>query len=77
MKLIVKCKTKTIGVIRNPYERAVSEYYASLNYIGFDKWIYKFTPEQQTDLYKDCDYIIRYESWKQDLKDLDLHPKDT
>ena len=77
MKFIVKCKTKTIGVIRNPYERAVSEYYASLNYIGFDKWIYEFTPEQQTDLYKDCDYIIRYESWKQDLKDLDLHPKDT
>ena len=77
MKLIVKCKTKTIGVIRNPYERAVSEYYASLNYIGFDKWIYEFTPEQQTDLYKDCDYIIRYESWKQDVKDLDLTPEDT
>ena len=77
MKLIVKCKSKTIGVIRNPYERAVSEYYASLNYIGFDKWIYDFTPEQQTDLYKDCDYIIRYESWEQDLKDLNLHPKDT
>ena len=77
MTLILKCKNKTIGVIRNPYERAVSEYYASLNYIGFDKWIYDFTPEQQTDLYKDCDYIIRYESWEQDLKDLKLHPKDT
>ena len=77
MKLIVKCKNKTIGVIRNPYERAVSEYFVSLNYIGFDKWIYDFTPEQQTDLYKDCDYIIRYESWEQDLKDLNLHPKDT
>ena len=77
MKLILKCKNKTIGVIRNPYERAVSEYFVSLNYIGFDKWIYDFTPEQQTDLYKDCDYIIRYESWEQDLKDLNLHPKDT
>ena len=77
MKLIVKCKNKTIGVIRNPYERAVSEYFVSLNYIGFDKWIYEFTPKQQTDLYKDCDYIIRLEAWERDLKDLDLTPEDT
>ena len=28
-----KVQNKTIGVIRNPYERAVSEYFVSLNYI--------------------------------------------
>ena len=77
MKLILKTNNKTIGVVRNPFHKAIADYYASLNYIGFDKWIYEFTPKQQTDLYKDCDYIIRYESWEQDLKDLKLHPKDT
>ena len=28
-----------IGVVRNPYERLVSAYYQSLDYIGLDKWI--------------------------------------
>ena len=35
---LVSNKTK-IGVIRNPYERAVTEYQNSLNYIGFDEWL--------------------------------------
>ena len=77
MKLILKTNNKTIGVVRNPYHKAIADYYASLNYIGFDKWIHKSMPPQQVSLYKDCDYIIRYESWKQDLKELKLHPKDT
>ena len=77
MKLILKTNNKTIGVVRNPFHKAIADYYASLNYIGFDKWIHKSMPPQQVSLYKDCDYIIRYESWKQDLKELKLHPKDT
>ena len=77
MKLILKTNNKTIGVVRNPFHKAIADYYASLNYIGFDRWIHESMPPQQVSLYKDCDYIIRYESWKQDLKDLDLHPKDT
>tara|TARA_R100001510_G_C7503820_1_gene106375 strand:+ start:204 stop:554 length:351 start_codon:yes stop_codon:yes gene_type:complete len=77
MKLILNTKSKTIGVVRNPFEKVVSDYYASLNYIGFDKWVVKETPEYQTLLYKDCDHIIRLEAWERDLKDLDLVPKDT
>ena len=77
MKLILKTNNKTIGVVRNPYHKAIADYYASLNYIGFDKWIHESMPPQQVSLYKNCDYIIRYESWEQDLKDLNLHPKDT
>ena len=48
MRLILKTDNKTIGVVRNPFEKAVSDYYASLNYIGFEKWITKQTPEYQT-----------------------------
>ena len=77
MKLILKTNNKTIGVVRNPFHKAIADYYASLNYIGFDRWIHESMPPQQVSLYKDCDYIIRYESWKHDLKYLDLHPKDT
>ena len=77
MKLILKTNNKTIGVVRNPFHKAIADYYASLNYIGFDKWIHKSMPPQQVSLYKDCDYIIRFETWEQDLKDLNLHPKDT
>ena len=39
--LILKDKKKTIGVVRNPYERAVTEYFYAFNYIGFDKWCLK------------------------------------
>ena len=77
MKLILKEGKKEIGVVRNPFDKVISDYYTSLNYIGFDKWISKETPEYQTLLYKDCDYIIRLEAWERDLKDLDLTPEDT
>ena len=75
MKLILKTNNKTIGVVRNPFHKAIADYYASLNYIGFDKWI-MILPPQQVSLYKDCDYIIRYESWKQDLG-IKTTPQDT
>ena len=77
MRLILKTDNKTIGIVRNPFEKVVSDYYASLNYIGFEKWITKQTPEYQTLLYKNCDYIVRLERLEYDLKDLDIQPKDT
>ena len=75
--LFLTCDDKSIGVVRNPYERVVTEYFYSFNYIGFDNWITEFTPLPQVELYKDCDYIINYSDWQQELKELDLHPKDT
>lgn len=75
--LILKDKKKTIGVVRNPYERAVTEYFYAFNYIGFDKWCLKFPLEAQTKLYKDCDYIVNFSAWEDELKELNLHPKDT
>ena len=77
MKLVLKTKDKTIGVVRNPFHKAIVDYYQGLNYIGFDSWIHKSMPPQQVSLYKNCDYIIRFEQWKSDLKDLNLVPEDT
>lgn len=75
--LILKCDNETIGVVRNPYERIVSLYIQSLDYIGMDAWVDKSTPELQTVLYKDCDHIVRFEAWKEELIFSNLHPKDT
>ena len=66
MKLIIKDKNNTIGVVRNPYERVVTEYFYSFNYIGFDKWVTECTPKPQVELYKDCDYIINFNDWEQE-----------
>ena len=49
--LLLTCDNKTIGVVRNPFERVVTEYFYSFNYIGFDKWITKFTPTPQVELF--------------------------
>ena len=67
MSLILQCDNETIGVVRNPYERIVSLYIQSLDYIGMDAWVDKSTPELQTVLYKDCDHIVRFEAWKEEL----------
>ena len=77
MSLKLKYKNNSIGVVRNPYERVVTEYFYSFNYIGFDKWVTEYTPKLQVELYKDCDYIINFNDWQQELKELNLHPKDT
>tara|TARA_Y100000356_G_C11051634_1_gene179059 strand:+ start:131 stop:481 length:351 start_codon:yes stop_codon:yes gene_type:complete len=77
MSLKLKYKNKSIGIVRNPYERVVTEYYYSFNYIGFDKWAKEFPLTPQTELYKNCDYIVNFDNWKQELKEFNLHPKDT
>lgn len=75
--LLLTCDNHSIGVVRNPFERVVTEYFYSFNYIGFDKWATEFTPTPQVELFKDCDYIVNYSDWQQELKEFDLHPKDT
>ena len=37
--LILEVGSTKIGVVRNPYERAVFHYMHGLNWIGFDNWI--------------------------------------
>jgi len=75
--LLLNYDNKSIGVVRNPYERLVALYMQSFDFIGFDKWVLKNRPELQTVLYKDCDFLIRFEAWQEELKFHDLHPKDT
>ena len=77
MKLILKDNKNKIGVVRNPYERVVTEYFYSFNYIGFDKWLTQFTPAPQVELYKNCDIIINFNDWQKELQELNLQPKDT
>ena len=75
--LLLKSNKGTVGVIRNPYERVIALYYQDLDYCGLDKWLSKKQPAKQVDLCKDCDYLIRFEDWKQELKDYELEVKDT
>ena len=49
--LLLNCDNHSIGVVRNPFERVVTEYFYSFNYIGFDKWATEFTPTPQVELY--------------------------
>ena len=66
---LVSNKTK-IGVIRNTYERAVTEYQNSLNYIGFDEWLQANPMQSQKEMYKDMDVLIRLEDWEHELEEL-------
>ena len=75
--LLLHYDNKTIGVVRNPYERVVNLYMESLDYIGLDNWIAKYPPEKQVVLYKNCDHLVRFEAWEDELKFAKLHPKDT
>ena len=73
---LVSNKVK-IGVVRTPYERAVTEYQNSLNYIGFDKWLIENPMQSQREMYKDMDVLIRLEDWKHELEELELPVEDT
>ena len=70
--LFLESDSKTIGVVRNPYERIVALYRSSWDWIGFDKWIKKSNLQSQANLYKDCDIIITLENWEQDLIALNM-----
>tara|TARA_B100001123_G_C15105789_1_gene945417 strand:+ start:585 stop:941 length:357 start_codon:yes stop_codon:yes gene_type:complete len=75
--LFLEYDNGTIGVVRNPYERLVSLYRDSWDYIGFDKWIDKSNLKSQVELYSDCANIITLEHWEQDLIALDIEPKNS
>ena len=75
--LLITLDNKHIGIVRNPYERAVSLYFDSLNYIGFEKWLDTEAPIPQKLLYKNCDIIVRFEDWRNEFDSLNLQPKDT
>ena len=75
--LFLTCDDKSIGVVRNPYERVVTEYFYSFNYIGFDNWVTEFTPPPQVELYKDCDYIVNYSDWQQAVSYTHLRAHET
>lgn len=75
--LILQYENETIGVVRNPYERLIALYIQSFDFIGLDNWIDKYKPELQSVMYKDCQHLIRFEAWEEELKFHNLHPKDT
>ena len=77
LSLYLESDKGKIGVVRNPYERLVSAYYQSLDYIGLDRWIQEQQIPTQCSLYKDCAYLIRFEDWKRELKDLEVGVVDT
>ena len=77
LSLCLESDKGKIGVVRNPYERLVTAYYQSLNYIGFDKWLEQQDIPTQISLYKDCQYLIRFENWQRELDDLEIGSVDT
>ena len=61
--LILEIGSTKIGVIRNPYERAVFHYMHGLNWIGFDKWIQENNLVSQVEAYKHCIELIAFDDW--------------
>jgi len=75
--LILEDDDKKIAVVRNTYERAVFHYLHGLNFIGFDNWLMEGNLLSQKEIYKDCTHFIDFNDWENELKTLNLHPKDT
>lgn len=74
--LILETGNERIGVIRNPYERAVFHYMHGLDWIGFDKWIQENNLISQVKAYKKCTQLIAFDDWQNELKNLNLDVKD-
>ena len=66
--MILSYQDETIGIIRNPYERVVSAYFKSLNYKGLDLWVKENPLQLQTEMYQECDHLVRFEAWEEELK---------
>lgn len=66
--ILTSNKGKSIGVLSNTFERAAYHYLHDLDYIGFDNWLLKGRLKLQTDLYKDCDHMIEFSHWHEDLQ---------
>ena len=66
--LILEVGSTKIGVVRNPYERAVFHYMHGLNWIGFDNWIQENNLVGQVQSYKKCTELIAFDDWENELK---------
>ena len=74
--IYIEIDSKKVAVVRNPYERVITLYRESWDWIGLSDWVQKNEITPQSELYKDCEYIICLESWKEDLDALGLEPKE-
>ena len=72
--IYIEIDSKKVAVVRNPYERVITLYRESWDWIGLSDWVQKNEITPQSELYKDCEYIICLESWKEDLDALGLEP---
>jgi hypothetical protein len=72
----IEIDSKKVAVVRNPYERVITLYRESWDWIGLSDWLEKNEIIAQSELYKDCEYIISLESWKEDLDALGLEPEE-
>ena len=72
--ILLDISDKQIGIVRNPYERIITLYRDSWDWIGLEKWLQKSIIEPQCELYKDCDAVVTLESWKDDFKSLGITP---
>ena len=75
--LILETDSEKIGVIRNPYERAVFHYMHGLDWIGFDRWLQMGTLDKQVNIYRDCTTFIAFDDWENELKIFGYDVKDT
>ena len=64
---------KKVAIVRNPYERIITLYRESWNWVGLEIWLEKERIESQTELYND-ELSITLEHWESDCKDLDISP---
>ena len=74
--ILIELSNKQIGIVRNPYERIITLYRDSWNWIGLEKWLSKAHIQPQCTLYKDYDGIVRLEEWRSDFADLGLQVPD-
>ena len=74
--IYVELSDYKISIIRNPYERIITLYRGSWNWIGLEDWIRKTNIKPQCELYENCDGIVRLEDWECDFTDLDLQVPD-
>ena len=70
--ILIELSDKQIGIVRNPYERIITLYRESWDWIGLENWLSRTNIQPQCTLYTDCDSIVRLENWESDCLDLDF-----
>lgn len=71
---LIEIDNYKIGIIRNPYERIITEYKGSWDWIGLENWLKKEALQPQCELFRDCDTVVCLENWEVDFRMLDLTP---